>query len=116
MGYDDVLLGCYFICQDFDKVLMDILVLVVYIFGYFSVMNIVGLKVVGIIFEMLDFEGGKIRCEGDGKIFNGVLEEFVSIFYVVVIFNLIRQDDKDYFLMCGLELVKCYGYIIVVEG
>ncbi|MDW4548562.1 amidohydrolase family protein [Defluviimonas sp. D31] len=47
---------------------------------------------------------------------NGVLEELASIPVMIPAINASSPEDKDYFLMKGLELAKSFGYTTVNEG
>jgi len=115
-GYDDSLLGRHPTREDLDKVSTDVPVVAGHISGHFSAMNSVGLRTIGITADTPDPEGGKIRREADGKTPNGVLEELASIPYMVAIFSPSKVEDRDYFLMRGLEMAKSYGYTTAAEG
>ena len=72
---------------------------------YEVITNTAGLKVIGIDAATPDPEGGIIRREADGRTPNGVLEELAAIPYMVRVLSPTRQEDKDYLLQRGLDMV-----------
>lgn len=116
LGYDDALLGRHPDRDDLDKVSTDVPVIAVHISGHFSAMNSAGLAKVGYTAETKDPVGGIIRRREGSQEPNGVLEELASIPVMIPAINASSPEDKDYFLMKGLELAKSFGYTTVNEG
>lgn len=107
---------CMLILEELNKVVLDILVFVFYLYDC-VLFNCVVLCVVGYIKDMFNLFGGEIVCDSSGEFIGMLIVWFnVMIFYVILVkgLKLLLEYQVNFICQFMCEF-NCFGLISVID-